>query len=142
MSNFPINAFHNPARIPRAPTFGAKIGFDRKAREVKKPAQLLGAIFDSARHTLDYDFIVKNPDYCQLVAYIDVENQHNWLNFSMGESEKVELFIAGVKTAEEFLCGTPDGKKAGFDWEKYKALRATLAKVAEDAAPTVTADGE
>ncbi len=127
MSNFPIDAFHRYGRVPRAPTFGAKIGFDRRSREVGKPAQLLSAIFDCARHTLDYDFIVKNPDYSRLVAYIDVEDVHDWLDFDMQLPEMVELFAAGVKTAADFLCGTEDGRRPGFDWEEYKALRATLA---------------
>ncbi|WP_018412545.1 patatin-like phospholipase family protein [Methyloversatilis thermotolerans] len=126
MSNFPINTFHVKNRVPHAPTFGAKIGFDRRARDVTKPAALIGAIFDSARHTLDYDFIVSNPDYRQLVANIDVEDSHNWLNFEMADDEKLQLFVAGVKTAETFLCGEP-GKSTGFDWEGYKNLRRTLA---------------
>jgi NTE family protein len=124
MSNFPINVFHVRSRVPHSPTFGAKIGFDRNVRNVSTPARLLGAIFDSARHTLDFDFIINNPDYSRLVAHIDVEDRHNWLNFKMKPAEQKQLFLAGVLEAEAFLCG--NDKRAGFDWADYKKLRTTL----------------
>lgn len=121
MSNFPIDVFHVHGQVPKAPTFGAKIGFDRELGRIAKPSQLLGKIFNSARHTLDYDFILKNPDYKHLVAYIDVEHKHNWLNFEMQQAEKIELFVAGAQEAARFLCS--------FDWTAYKTLRAAMAKV-------------
>jgi NTE family protein len=120
MSNFPINLFHQPHRVPSAPTFGAKIGIDRsKPVAITKPAQLVGCIFDAARHTLDYDFILKNPDYRHLVKMIDT-GEHNWLNFSMSEEDKADLFAIGAEAAAEFL--------AGFDWENYKSIRRDLAE--------------
>ncbi|WP_374335997.1 patatin-like phospholipase family protein [Methyloversatilis sp.] len=124
MSNFPINTFHVSTRAPFSPTFGAKIGFDRNVRNVSTPARLLGAIFDSARHTLDFDFINSNPDYKRLVAHIDVEDKHNWLNFNMKPAEQKQLFLAGVLEAETFLCG--NDTRPGFDWADYKKLRAAL----------------
>lgn len=124
MSNFPINAFHVGTRPPFSPTFGAKIGFDRNVRNVSTPAKLLSAIFDSARHTLDFDFINSNPDYKRLVAHIDVEDKHNWLNFKMKPAEQKQLFLAGVLEAEAFLCG--NDKRTGFDWADYKRLRTAL----------------
>jgi NTE family protein len=119
MSNFPINIFHEPYRVPLAPTFGAKIGADRdKPAQITKPAQLLGAIFDVARHTLDDDFIAQNPDYRHLVTMIDT-GDHNWLNFTMADGDKLNLFIRGAEAASAFLCG--------FDWKQYKEIRKGIA---------------
>ena len=119
MSNFPINLFHTPDRVPAAPTFGAKIGIDRsKPLAIATPAQLVGAIFDAARHTLDYDFIIRHPDYHHLVKMIDT-GSHNWLDFAMAEEAKVDLFATGAEAAADFLCG--------FDWPAYKKLREDLA---------------
>ena len=121
MSNFPINLFHQPYQVPRAPTFGAKIGIDRhRPAVVTKPSQLLAAVLDAARHTLDYDFILQNPDYSKLVTMIDT-GSHNWLNFNMHDDDKVDLFVRGAKKAAEFLCG--------FDWQDYKQIRKDIADV-------------
>ena len=120
MSNFPINVFHQPYRVPTAPTFGAKIGIEgTEPAEITKPSQLLGAVFDAARHTLDSDFIKTNPDYKHLVKMIDTGN-HHWLNFTMSHRDKVDLFARGAKAAAEFLCA--------FDWSKYKTIRKGLAE--------------
>jgi NTE family protein len=120
MSNFPINLFHQPYSVPRAPTFGAKIGIDRsKPVTIGKPAQLVGAIFDTARHTLDYEFIAQNPDYKHLVTMIDT-GSHNWLNFNMEDDDKADLFALGAEAGAEFLCK--------FDWPKYKEIREGIKK--------------
>lgn len=119
MSNFPINLFHQPYKVPFAPTFGAKIGIDRQnPANITGPAKLLGAVFDAARHTLDFDFIRQNPDYKHLVSMINT-GQHHWLNFGMETQEQVELFGRGAKEAAEFLCN--------FDWAQYKSIRKELA---------------
>ena len=119
MSNFPINLFHQPNRIPTAPTFGAKIGTDRESPKViSKPSQLLSAIFDAARHTLDFDFIKQNPDYTHLVTMINT-GEHNWLNFNMEDEDKIDLFARGAEAAAKFLCS--------FDWAKYKEIRKGIA---------------
>jgi NTE family protein len=119
MSNFPINLFHQPYRVPTSPTFGAKIGIDRlQPAAITKPSQLLGAVFDAARHTLDFDFISQNPDYTHLVAMIDT-GDHNWLNFSMADSAKIDLFARGAQKAAAFL--------RDFNWEKYKHVRKGIA---------------
>jgi NTE family protein len=115
MSNFPIDLFHAPDKEPAAPTFGAKLGPDeRRSTEIDNPQRLGAAVFSSASHTLDYDFIKRNPDYRKLVAYIDT-GKHGWLDFDMGDEDKVDLFIRGARKAAEFLTT--------FDWEKYKELR-------------------
>lgn len=119
MSNFPINLFHEPYRVPLAPTFGVKIGANRMVpTRIEKPAQLLSAIFDAARHTLDEDFIAQNPDYQQLVEMIDT-GDHNWLDFTMKDEEKQDLFARGAQAAARFLDK--------FDWTDYKKTREGIA---------------
>jgi NTE family protein len=123
MSNFPINLFHKPEFVPLAPTFGARLGTDRlDPRKIDSPFQMLGAIFDAARHTLDLDFISKNPDYKKLVTDID-PGDHHWLNFELSDEAKKDLFIRGARAAYHFLIG--------FDWKSYKKLRKEIAKVCE-----------
>lgn len=115
MSNFPIDLFHAPEKVPASPTFGAKLGPDeRRSAEIESPQRLGAAVFSSASHTLDYDFITRNPDYRMLVAYIDT-GQHGWLDFDMGDEAKVDLFIRGARKAAEFLTT--------FNWESYKDVR-------------------
>ena len=115
MSNFPIDLFHVPDKVPAAPTFGAKLGPDkRRSAEIDSAQRLGAAVFSSASHTLDYDFIKRNPDYEKLVAYIDT-GKHGWLDFDMGKEDKVDLFIRGARKAAEFLTT--------FEWEEYKKIR-------------------
>ena len=75
------------------------------------------SIFNSSRHVLDYQFLLQNEDYEQLITRIDVKD-NNWLNFSISDSKKLELFKQGVRAAADFL------KK--FDWGKYKETRKAL----------------
>ncbi len=118
MSNFPIDLFHRSNTIPTRPTFGVKLGSDKRTnRQINGPAQLGAAVFNSARHCMDYDFIARNPDYQQLVTYINTD-PHDWLNFEMNEAEKIDLFTHGAEAAAKFL--------REFDWAKYKKLRKQL----------------
>lgn len=120
LSNFPIDAFHNPSIVPRLPTFGVKLGDDRdKVSNVKSLMKFLMAIFNSARHVLDYQFLLRNDDYELLIQKIDV-GDHNWLNFSISDEDKVDLFCRGVKAADKFL--------RKFDWAGYKKIRKDLIK--------------
>jgi NTE family protein len=115
MSNFPIDLFHQPQKVPSAPTFGAKLGADeRSSSTITSLPELAMSVFRSASHTLDYDFIKRNPDYRKLVSYIDT-GDHGWLDFDMSEQDKVDLFTHGARKASEFL--------RTFDWKKYKELR-------------------
>jgi len=119
MSNFPIDLFHQPNRVPTAPTFGVKLGTDRnRVRDVDGIGRFAGAIFDSARHCLDYDFIRRNPDYRRLVQEIDTRD-HHWLNFEMTAERRIDLFGLGARAAGEFL--------KAFDWAQYKEVRRQLA---------------
>ena len=115
MSNFPIDIFHSPFSTPASPTFGAKLGSsERKAHSIGSPAQLATAVFDSARHSLDYDFISRNPDYKHVVHCIDTE-PHHWLNFDLPDEDKYDLFRRGARGAEAFL--------RKFKWDTYKDIR-------------------
>jgi NTE family protein len=125
MSNFPINLFHRPDRVPTAPTFGVKLGVDeRKTEDITKPFSLLRVIFDSARFNLDADFIARNPDYRKLVSCIGT-GHHHWLNFNMSDSDKIDLFRRGAEEADRFL--------RGFDWQEYKEIRRGIAQTIKDA---------
>ena len=117
MSNFPIDVFHTPNCIPAAPTFGAKLELDQRRKHITGPMSLFGAIFNSARHSLDYEFIHRNPDYRLLVTWIPAEG-YNWLDFNMSEAKKKGLFIEGARCAADFLCR--------FDWSAYKEVRRGL----------------
>lgn len=75
------------------------------------------SIFNSSRHVLDYQFLMNNKDYEQLITRIDVKD-NNWLNFSIADEDKLKLFKQGASAAADFL------KK--FDWGKYKETRKTL----------------
>jgi NTE family protein len=118
MSNFPIDAFHDyEAQVPLAPTFGVKLEYDRRWHSIDGPVDLFGAIFNSARHCLDYDFVRRNPEYSQLVQHIPC-TRYNWLDFNMSEDSKRGLFREGAERAIAFL--------QGFDWQRYKDYRQQL----------------
>jgi NTE family protein len=134
MSNFPIDLFHRPDRVPSAPTFGVKLGADkRKNSGIDGPMALAGAIFNAARHCLDYDFIVRNPDYRKLVRCIDT-GEHNWLNFDMTPGAKIDLFVRGAEAANNFL--------RQFDWEEYKDIRRGIAEAIRIAKPPGAGAGD
>ena len=115
LSNFPIYVFHSYKYIPRAPTFGVRLGIERE-----KPAYIGGitslakAIFRSMQHILDYDFIANNQEYEKLISEIDT-GRHYWLNFNLSDEAKKELFAKGVETASDFLTN--------FNWNEYKDIR-------------------
>lgn len=119
VSNFPIDVFHING-VPLLPTFGVKLGTDRdQIKKVDRLGEFGLALFNTARHIHDYEFILKHPDYSQLVKEIEV-GSHNWLNFSMPDKDKIDLFLRGTRAAAEFL--------KTFDWESYKGIRNNKAK--------------
>jgi len=120
MSNFPIDLFHQPNSVPTAPTFGAKLSpRERQPHTIGKVGSLAGALFSAMRHTLDFDFVARHPDYQKLVAWIN-PGHHHWLNFDMDAKDRIDLFTRGMRAAKGFL--------ACFDWAKYKELRAELSE--------------
>lgn len=118
MSNFPIDIFHRHGGIPSRPTFGVKLGLERrKNNNIKNVGELLYGCFDAARNLRDFEFVNKNPDFKNLVAYIDIKD-HNWLNFEVSPEMKLDLFRQGAKQAKIFL--------EQFDWKGYKELRKSI----------------
>jgi NTE family protein len=115
LSNFPIDVFHKHNTVPRLPTFGIRLGIDRnKSNKISNPMNLFGSMFNSIRHLHDYDFILRNPDYRQLVKSIDI-GPHDWLNFGITNDAKKDLFFRGALAASQFV--------RKFNWEKYKKTR-------------------
>lgn len=165
-SNFPIDAFHDTSHEPACPTFGVKLQYDARYKppaklplrggDSRRPLlSLTGAMFNSARHTLDYEFIKKHPDYQHLVQFIpctyqapftdpktgehgSVTRAYNWLDFNMKAREREGLFRQGAQMAIEFVqrfsdpyeMPAKDGRPAqpfSSRWAYYKALRKSLA---------------
>ena len=121
LSNFPIGIFHKTdGEMPSRPTFGARLSTYRDTySNTDSVAGLSGAMISTMRQIFDYDFILRNPDFKQLICNIDADKKFNWLNFNMTEAKKVELFQLGAKKGLEFL--------EKFDWENYKKHRAKIA---------------
>ncbi len=119
LSNFPIDLFHDPTTIPNAPTFGVKLGTDTPPpAHIDRVVQLVMAVFNSARHSLDSEFLSQNPDYSALTCAIDTGLQ-SWLNFDLQQADKIDLFGRGVRAGLSFL--------GSFEWEKYKEIRKGIA---------------
>lgn len=145
MSNFPIGAFHDTSKVPRMPTFGVKLEYDQRCKlpenfpvfgrgDLKDLGPLAGSIFNSSRHTLDFEFIKRNPDYRHLVQFIPCTYKENgniksykWLDFNMSDEHKEGLFKQGARKAIEFVQGF-SSEYLGFTskWEYYKDKRARL----------------
>jgi NTE family protein len=119
VSGFPIDVFHVHDEVPLAPTFGVKLGAERVVRrDITSLAGLAEALWSSASHAREYDFLGRNPDFRHLVEYIHVETRR-WLEFAMEEDYKIELFRRGASAAVRFLLG--------FDWPAYQSFRAAVA---------------
>ncbi|MFK3707752.1 patatin-like phospholipase family protein [Klebsiella sp. NPDC088457] len=126
MSNFPIDVFHNPTKIPTRPTFGVKLQFDEHNHEITSTIDIVAQSFNSARHAMNYNFIKKNPDYTHLVTSIDT-GEIPWLDFNMSDRNKLELFKAGAEAALRFLNN--------FDWLRYKDIRRDIASAYKTGIP-------
>jgi NTE family protein len=119
ISNFPINVFHNPYRVPRLPTFGVRLSASReKLNNTIKLTGFLSAMLNTMRHIYDFDFLLKNPYYSQLICRLDTDNDFNWLDFNISDENKLLLFERGASGAIDFL--------ENFNWEGYKELRRQL----------------
>lgn len=115
ISNFPADVFHK-LHIPRLPSFGVKLGTERnRPNQITNPFIFTQAIVESMRQIADYNFILRNRDYRQLITWIDI-GSHNWIDFTLSDEDKLDLFIRGAKAAAHFL--------RLFDWQKYKDTRA------------------
>ena len=112
MSNFPIDLLHREGTIPNRPTFGVKLGHDR--REYSKTSgfvSFLGTLFDGVRNLRDHEFLVSNPQYRDVTSYINVDG-FDWLDFAISDENKKKLFAAGARAAAQFL--------RNFSWVRYK----------------------
>ncbi len=117
LSNFPINVFHTTTGKPSRPTFGAKLSALRKTQnKTDSLIRMSGSMLNTVRHLYDYDFLLRNPDYRQLITSIDPDPEtFNWLDFEMDEGKKAALFLLGAQKALAFLNT--------FSWAAYKASR-------------------
>ncbi len=123
LSNFPINAFHRSTR-PAKPTFGARLSTWRtEAPVIQGIGDMTGAMISTMRQLHDYDFLLRNRDYKQLICSIDCDAEKDkngktkfrWLDFNMKPELKVELFNLGAKRGLEFL--------EKFNWQEYRTMR-------------------
>ncbi len=124
LSNFPVNAFHMRPGMPKKPTFGARLSTwrDQYSKTGSLPG-FSGAMISTMRQLHDYDFLLRNPDYKQLICSIDADAKEDedgntmfsWLDFSMSVEKQVKLFNLGAAKALGFL--------ENFSWEKYKESR-------------------
>lgn len=119
ISNFPIDMFHKVGVVPTKPTFGIKLQLDDRLTDIKNTPDYLAAIFDTARHAIEHEFIKNNKDYTNLVSYIDTGDV-GWLNFDMSDEDKTKLFTYGTEAALAFL--------RKFKWDDYKYIRKGLLK--------------
>ena len=78
-------------------------------------------MISTMRHDSDNEFLIDNPDFKNLICFIDANKDFNWLNFKMSDEQKKKLFLLGAKKALAFLNN--------FDWDKYKKSRELLNKV-------------
>jgi len=114
ISNFPADVFHKN-HIPRLPSFGVKLGTERhQPNQITNPFIFTQSIVEPMRQIADFNFILRNPDYRQLITWIDVGN-HNWIDFTLSDEDKLDLFVRGAKAAAYFL--------KTFDWQQYKDTR-------------------
>ncbi len=119
LSNFPINVFHNPKKVPRLPTFGVRLSSYRDSyNKTDGFFSFAGAMIGTMRHIFDFDFILRHPDYQYIICSIDADSQYNWLDFNMSDENKKSLFLLGAQKAIKFI--------EGFDWEGYKKIRENL----------------
>jgi NTE family protein len=70
-----------------------------------------GAILNSMMSFYDNNFFIQHPELNRYVGEIDY-GKHNWLNFSLTEEDKLDLFIRGAKAASVFL------KRFKWDYQK------------------------
>ena len=114
MSNFPISLFYEPKYLGEAPVFGIKIGADRTSfNKCDSFGGFAGAMLGSMMSFYDNDFFMQHPELTQSVGVID-SGTYNWLDFSISDEGKLDLFVRGAKAAQVFL--------KNFDWAKQKQL--------------------
>ena len=114
MSNFPISLFYKPEFLSEAPVFGIKIGADRNTYNVCNSfGGFAGAMLGSMMSFYDNDFFMQHPELANFVGVID-SGDYNWLDFSISDEGKLDLFVRGARGAGAIL--------KDFDWAKQKEI--------------------
>lgn len=103
MSNFPMSLFYEPSGNADAPVLGIQIGVSRDAYNACDSfGAFAGAMLGSMMAFHDNDFFVQHPEMNRFVGAIDT-GEYNWLDFSIDDAGKVDLFIRGVRAAKDFI---------------------------------------
>ncbi len=116
-SNLPVDVFHSrSSKGPVCPTFAVQLGADRELQKTDTLSNYTVSIANSMRHIADFDFILHNPDYKQLITVINIEGgEIAALNFALSKADKLKMMKTGAKSAADFL--------RSFNWTRYKATR-------------------
>jgi len=118
ISNFPINIFHVDG-IPKKPTFGVRLSaYREQAANTSKFGGFMSGMLDAVRQQFDFDFLLKHPDYKQLICMLDADKTYSWLDFNISDENKLGLFKLGATRAISFI--------ENFSWETYKDYRTKM----------------
>lgn len=105
MSNFPMDLFNRPSKVPLYPTFGVQLGSSPDAQQdTSNPAAMLGSMIDSSRHIMDRTYLDSHEETAQVIGKINTDKFY-WLDFNMSLQDRVDLFAEGAKAAADFLEG-------------------------------------
>lgn len=103
LSNFPMSLFEDDDPLPGAPVWGIKIGLERDSYQPNESfGQFAGSVLGAMMYWSDNDFFVRHPEKRRQVGIIDT-GQHNWLDFSLSDADKEDLFVRGARAAAAFL---------------------------------------
>lgn len=103
MSNFPMSLFYEPSGNADAPVFGIQIGIGRDSYNACDSfGAFAGAMLSAMMAFYDNDFFMQHPDMNRYVGMIDT-GEYNWLDFSIDDAGKVDLFVRGVRAASNFI---------------------------------------
>lgn len=103
MSNFPMSLFYEAANNEDAPVLGIQIGVNRTDyNRCDSFGNFAGAMLGSLMAFYDNDFFVQHPEMNRYVGAIDT-GEYNWLDFSISDEGKIDLFVRGVRAAADFV---------------------------------------
>ena len=103
MSNFPMSLFYEPSGNADAPVLGIQIGISRDSYNACDTfGAFAGAMLGSMMAFYDNDFFVQHPEMNRFVGVIDT-GEYNWLDFSIDDAGKIDLFVRGVRAAKNFM---------------------------------------
>ncbi len=109
MSNFPLSLLRPNGAQTDAPLFGIKIGQDRDTYNACEDfGAFAGAMLGSMMSFYDNEFLLQHPELKQHIGVIDC-GAYNWLDFSIDDAGKVDLFVRGARAATDFLSNLNPG---------------------------------